>query len=149
MIWCIHCKGGSSHQRIFLVLVLEHWWFVGNHWRLVWHNWLLVLDVLLVSLLTKGIEVAACLSLYVFAKFQVLWVISLDELVALRSTEIANIITLSDILLLMSDILQHFLLNADALGWIIHFKRLFSAKCLLDMADVVLIKAAFMVIDCP
>jgi hypothetical protein len=46
----------------------------------------------------------------------VLWVVSLDELVALRSTEIANIITLSDILLLMSDILQHFLLNADALG---------------------------------
>ena len=76
----------------------------------------MVLDVLLVSLLTKGIEVAACLSLYVFAEFQVLWVISLDELVALRSTEIANIITLSDILLLMSNILQHFLLNADALG---------------------------------
>lgn len=76
----------------------------------------MVLDVLLVSLLTKGIEVAACLSLYVFAEFQVFWIVSLDELVALRSTEIANIITFSDILLLMSDILQHFLLNTDALG---------------------------------
>ena len=76
----------------------------------------MVLDVLLISLLTKGIEVAACLSLYVFAEFQVFWIVSLDELVALRSTEIANIITLSDILLLMSDVLQHFLLNADALG---------------------------------
>ena len=76
----------------------------------------MILDVLLVSLLTKGIEVAACLSLYVFAEFHVFWIVSLDELVALRSTEIANIITLSDILLLMSDILQHFLLNADALG---------------------------------
>lgn len=76
----------------------------------------MVLDVLLVSLLTKGIEVAACLSLYVFAEFQVFWIVSLDELVTLRSTKIANIITFSDILLLMSDILQHFLLNTDALG---------------------------------
>jgi len=97
----------------------------------------------------KRVEVAACLSLYILAEFQVFWIVSLDKLVALRSTEIANIITFTDILLLMSDILQYLLLNANALCWIIHFKRMLPALCLLDMADVVLIKAAFIVIDCP
>ena len=77
------------------------------------------------------------------------WVVSLDELVALLSTKIANIITFSDILLLLSDILEHFLLNTNALCGIVHLERMFPTVCLLDMTDIILIQAAFTIIDRP